>query len=545
MSVTKASLNKVLLSDNIAIAQLGGDQFFSNYGTKNRFTITISNNTTNNKIITIVFPEFTMVLTFKTSPNDTGLQLPLTDITDNSSYDALKDAFESNYYLRRFFDRTEITTSLSGDFGRVYTFTAKVAGQAFKALSIDSDDIGKVDVAVTVAGADVVLREGAMGRIEIWNKYGSSFANEKLIGTLEATPVGAEDTLFDLSVIFKKWLELNPSVPDYFLTERWGAHENMVKAFYLRYMEIYGNPALVYNNITEPDPITSNTLLRVVKGGVAYEKGSAINETADALSYYEVYAKDEELVPLLTERVSGKVVVNKTMVHFINYYSSHTDTARIEGVLYFDDGTNVEFEIGTHAAIPAHQVLYWNVGFDYLELESLIPIGKQAVKYSVHVRSNQIKIGETEPTRLTESFMFELDLRYFEHNHYFYYHNRLGGIETVWVHGDVVEVPEFSGTEVEKAITLPYSTGNILTTDSQFRRLWNVNTGWRVYEEDFEDLKNLINSNYVKWLPDRKVYDKENFVDVIIDKGSVGGWPSDKDNLGGLNFTIKLANLEN
>lgn len=545
MSVTKASLNQVLLSDNIAIAQLGGDQFFSNYGSKNRFTITISNNTTNNKTITIVFPEFTMVLVFKTSPNDTGLQLPLTDITVNSSYNALAAAFDSNYYLKRFYNRTEVTTNLSGDFGRVYTFTAKETGQKFKALDIISDDTGKVDVAITVAGADIILKEGAMARLEIWNRFGSGLTSEQLIGTLEATPVSVEDSLFDLSVIFKKWLALNPSVPDFFLTERWGAYEHMVKAFYLRYMEVYGNPALVYNNITDPETIRSSTLLRVVKGGVSYEQGSAINIEADANSFYKIYAEPEELVPLLTERVSGKVVVNKTMTHFINYYSNKTDNARIEGVLYFDDGTNVEFEIGTHVSIPAHQVLYWNVGFDYLELEDLIPTGKQAVKYSVHVRSNQIRLGETDPIRLTESFMFELDLRYFEYNHYFYYHNRLGGIETVWVHGDVIETPEFSGTEVEKAITLPYSTGNIITTDSQFRRLWNVNTGWRVYEEDFEDLKNLVNSNYVKWLPDRKVFDKENFVDVIIDKGSVGGWPSDKDNLGGINFNIKLANLEN
>ncbi len=535
MTISRTPLQPVILSHNPIYYDLQTDKYLTVNGTKQVFKIYLKEtggNPANNDEITLTFNDFTITLTFKTTPDDSGLQLPLYNTAVNASYDDVEAALRANYYLSTYFVMTVTTIVGSGTFGKEYVFTQRDRPQEFRLLSSSSFNTAKVETTITTAYVARQYKGGYKAFLDVYeqvNKAGAREYNNK-IATLEghSTPEGIIN--FDLASLFRKWNKLQPDFPRVLVDDIYPC-PNVMRYFYLNCGEMYGNPALVAHNVTDPETVGTDPYKKVILGGLNF-LGVPNN------NFYDDYI-DAGANKFLTTQVSGKKVVNKACPTYLYHYLNTSSPVHVKGTLYFDDGTNANFNGPINgAALPAEVIYGYSVGYNDLNLDSLITSTKDAMKYEVWLEDGS-------SNRISEKFMFEVDTRYNVYNNYFFCHNPFGGIDTIWMTGTFMETPEFSGVELQKAVVTDYTEGNIDTVDSQLRKSFAANTGWKRYKEEMEHIRIMLQSNHVRWLPDAAhLPGYTEPIKVNIVKESIGEWPADTNNIFGLNFEFKLSHFE-
>ena len=535
MTISRGTIPEVILSHNPIYSDLQSDSYVTGSPAKQVFRMYLKEtggNPANNDTITLTFNDFTLTLTFKTSPDDSGLQLPLYDTTVNASYDDVEAALRANYYLNLYFVMTVTTIVGSGTFGKQYVFTQRNFAQEFRLFSSTTFNAAKVETTITTNYSYLNIKTGYKAFIDVfhqWNKNIARVYNEK-IATLEGH-VDFEGVIkFDITSIFRRWNELQPNFP-ILLTDDIYPCTNVMKYYYMVCGEMYGNPPVVANNVTNPETVGTDPYKKVILGGLDF-LGVPNNTFIDD---YINAAQNK----FLTTQVSGKKVVNKACPLYLYHYLNTSSPVHVKGTLYFDDGTNANFDGPINAGILSAEVIYgYRVGYNQLNLDSLITSTKDAMKYEVWLEDGS-------SNRISEKFMFEVDTRYNVYNNYFFCHNPFGGIDTIWMTGTFMETPEFSGVELQKAVVTDYTEGNIDTVDSQLRKSFAANTGWKRYKEEMEHIRIMLQSNHVRWLPDvAHLPGYTEPIKVNIVKESIGEWPADTNNIFGLNFEFKLSHFE-
>lgn len=536
MTISRTPLQEVILSHNPIYYDLQTDIYLTANGTKQVFNLYFKEtggNPANNDVMTLQFNDFSMDLTFKTSPDDSGLQLPLYDTAVSASFDDVEAALRSNYYLKTFFIIT--VTSIVGagpTYGRQYIFTQRNFAQEFRLTGSTSFNTAKAEATITTNYVARQYRAGFKGIIDVMEQKNIAGAREynNMIGVLEGHPTPDGVMNFDLSAMFRRWNSLKPDFP-VLLTDDIYPCPNVMRYFYMVCGESYGSPSLIGSNITDPETVGTDPYKKVILGGLPFL--GVPNNT-----FYDDYI-DAVQNKFLTLQVSGKKVVNKACPQYLYHYLNASSPVHVKGTLYFDDGTSTNFNGPINAgALAAEKIYGYRVGYNQLDLDTLISSVKDAMKYEVWLEDGS-------GNRISEKFMFEVDTRYSTYNHYFFCHNPLGGIDTLWMSGEFAELPEFSGVELQKAVVTNYTEGNIETHDSKLRKGYAANTGWKKHKEEMEHMRILLQSNHVRWLPDSAVL--EGFTEPIkinIVKESISDWPGDINNIFGLSFEFKLAHYE-
>ncbi len=536
MTISRTPLQEVILSNNPIYYDLQTDIYLTVNGTKQVFILYFKEtggNPVNNNVLTLLFNDFSVNLTFKTAPDDSGLQLPLYNTAVNSSFDDVEAALRSNYYLSTYFVMNATTiVGGGGTFGRQYIFTQRDRPQEFRLIDSVSFDAAKAEVTISTAYVARQYRSGFKGIVDVFEQINIAGAREynNKIGVLEGHPNTEGIMNFDLSALFRRWSKLKPDFPRVLSDDIYPC-TNVMRYFYLICGEAYGTPTLIGSNVTDPETVGTDPYKKVILGGLPF-LGVPNN------NFFDFYI-DAGANKFLTTQESGKKVVNKACPHYLYHYLNTSSPVHVKGTLYFDDGTTTNFNGPINGSpLPAQKIYGYKVGYNQLNLDSLITSTKDAMKYEVWLEDGS-------SNRISEKFMFEVDTRYSTYNHYFFCHNPLGGIDTLWMTGEFNELPEFSGVELQKAVVTNYTEGNIDTYDSKLRKGYAANTGWKKHKEEMEHIRVLLQSNNVRWLPDSAIL--AGFTEPIkvnIVKESIGDWPGDTNNIFGLSFEFKLSHYE-
>ena len=537
MSIGLTPIPEVILSHNPVYSDFQSDNYSSGSITKQVFRIYFKEtggNSLNNETLTIQFNDFSMVLTFKTTPDDSGLQLPLYDTTVNPlGSDAVLDALNKNYYLTQFFTvSASYITGAGPTYGRQYNFTQRNFGQEFRYFGHESSNPLKSEASIITNYSYLSVKKGYQCFVELYEQDNITLARKYNlpIAKLDAHIDLSGVALFDISSVFRRWNSLKPDFP-VLLTDDIYPCNNVMKYYYIRFGEKMGYPAIIGETLTQPTAVGTDPYKKVILGGLPFlgvPNNTFYNDYIDAVQN-----------KFLTLQVSGKKVVNKACPQYLYHYLNASSPVHVKGTLYFDDGTSTNFNGPINAgALAAEKIYGYRVGYNQLDLDTLVSSVKDAMKYEVWLEDGSAN-------RISEKFMFEVDTRYSTYNHYFFCHNPLGGIDTLWMSGEFAELPEFSGVELQKAVVTNYTEGNIETHDSKLRKGYAANTGWKKHKEEMEHMRILLQSNHVRWLPDSAVL--EGFTEPIkinIVKESISDWPGDINNIFGLSFEFKLAHYE-
>ncbi len=533
MTITKNRMPEgAVLSHNLVPVEISTDKYLLSAGTKQVIRLVFVDNTSNNKTITIGWKEFDMVLTFKTTPDDSGMQLPLYNKTLITGYDTLIVALKANYYLQRYYIITSTVTLVSGHYECTVNMTQRQFGQAFAAINIAGNDGTKYTPSIPTAQIMPVYSTNFRALLDLyWQVNGAGAQNyNNLISQLDASSV--DDTgicQFNLNDVFKKWRELRPDFPLMADVEIERC-DNVMKNYWVRIAESYGTPELINSNVMEPSAPAANNYLKVILGGMPFL-------TWPGNTFYADYI-NSGTNKFLTTQISGKTTVTQVMKNWLYFYMKTNPTSfHIKGMLYLSDGTSVAIPATTAQTPTQKTINRAAVGYTQLGLNSLLS-GLEPVSYDVWIEDNT-------NTRITEIFNFKIDLRYNEYENYLFFHNSLGGVDTVLITGNVSPIPEQRADEIQKAIANDYTNGNIETINSQTRLAWDVNTGYRQNKNEIDHLIELGQSNEVRWLPDSKM--KAGVTEpirVVIEKDSVKNWPADTDNMYCLQFKMREAHYE-
>lgn len=535
MSLSKLLMPEdVVLSHNVIPVNVETDKYRTTLGTKQVLRIFTTGNTTAGKKITIQFKDFDMELTFATTPDDSGLQLPLYDGAISTGYDTLITALKSNYYLDRYYVITLSTSLVSGFYQATINFTQRSFGQEFAAVSISDDD--STNFVTSIPTAQVMPSYGANFRFLCDLYYQSnptlSRSYSNLVAQLDASGNDENIGQFNLSEIFKNWDLLKPDFPSDVSFQQC---PNVLKNYYLLLAESYGSPETARNNITEPSSIAANTYKQVILGGLPYLKWPSNTFMDDYI--------DAAIVKFLTVRKSGKIHVPKQMPNWFSFYlkSSVTDLV-LKVKLYMSDGTNTTVSKATFSG-TTDQKSIWQVavGYDQLDIDSDLTPTTEPVKY-------EFWIEDGAADQITEKFVLMMDTRYNEYNSYFFFHNYLGGIDVLWCSGQSEFLPEYSGNEVAFATKNDYTEGNFEAKNSKTRFSFSFNSGNKSNIDETNCFLEMIQSNYVRLLPDPKLRpgftDPTKLMKVVIDKSSIDSIPQDIQSIFSLKFVAKEGHNE-
>lgn len=534
MSLSKLQMPEdVMLSNNVMPISIETDKYRTTLGTKQVLKVEFTDNTTAGKKIIFGWKEFEMTLTFATTPNDTGLQLPLYDKTLITGYDTLIAAFRANYYLDRYFVITPVVSFVSGNYKLVITFTQRAYGQDFAAVTLTGDDATKYVPSILTAQVMPVYNANYRFLLDIYRQINPLGSREyRLLAELDASGNDENIGTFNISEVFKNWSDLKADFP---IDTSFQPCTNVLQNYYLQFAESYGSTEIAQNNVTEPATIGTNTFLQVIKGGMPLLEFPSNTFLADFV--------DATFNRFLTAQISGKTTVCKTQPNFLCWYQKDDVTDFVLKVtMYFDDGTDTTITALTDSGSQTGRKVYQiGVGYNDLSLDSLLGVGVGPMSYEVWVEDGSA-------VRLTEKFKFLVDTRWNEYNNFLFFHNQFGGIDSVWLSGDCLLVPEFTGNEVQKAILNDYTSGNIEAKNSKTRFSYQFYSGHKQYKNEIDHLMEMVQSNDVRLLPDPKLRpgysDVFNLLKIIIDKGSAKDFPADSESIFTMSFKAREAHYE-
>ena len=535
MTLSKITVpDSVVLSHNVIPVTLETDKYRSTLGTKQVLKLVCTTNTTAGKKLTIGWQEFDMDLVFATTPDDSGMQLPLYDKALITGFDSLLAAFKTNYYLDRYYVIALVVSGSAGAYVGTFTFTQRSFGQSWAAASFTGDDPTKYAPTIDVAQVMPVYAANYRFLCDIFYQFNPASARSysNFIAQLDASGNDENIGKFNLQEIFKKWSTLTPNFPT---TNDFQECPDVIKNYYLVFSESYGSVEMAKNTITEPATLGAGLYNQVILGGLAYLEHPVSTFLADYI--------DATYNKFLTRHISGKTTVNKQMEHWLSWYQKADVTdLKLKVTLYMSDGTSVTVTKTTNTGSFSGKKIYQvAVGYNELALDLDLTALTEPIKYEVWAEDGA-------SVRLTEKFTFAVDLRYNEYNNYLYYHNCLGGIDTEWITGAVLQTPEVSGNELVYATQNDYEIGNIDIRNSKTRYSYDFNTGFKQNKNEIVHLIEMLQSNNVRWLPDPKIrsgnFTSTNLMKVVIDKGSIKEWVNDVDSIYSLSFTVLEGHYE-
>lgn len=224
---------------------------------------------------------------------------------------------------------------------------------------------------------------------------------------------------------------------------------------------------------------TDSDIYYIAKSGLSYEQWHP----------HEFFSQKiiQQKVPLLFPARGEKCGLGEMKYFFWMYPYADSAQQTLTYKVYFSDGTSAS----TNA--PTIFGGKWSIfcapsGFSQSGLDSLVPDGKTAVKYSLKVA--------TGATTIVEEYFFEIDYRNFYETHQLVYRNSIGGLESIRLRGQIDFAADYDRQLAQKTVPPAwYSNMNLLplATDESTEELTNYtgDTGW-ISKEACDKVRDLF-----------------------------------------------------
>jgi hypothetical protein len=174
---------------------------------------------------------------------------------------------------------------------------------------------------------------------------------------------------------------------------------------------------------------------------------------------------------------------------FLYLWCNTTDTYKLGVRMYYTDGTDsYSYNILNRATGSA--LVCWPVGYDVLDLDTLKTAGKTVRYYEVFVI---LGADIATATNTTEFFKIVPDFQFYEKKHFFFFLNSLGGMDTVFMSGDMELNIETVGEKYqvsERDHTEEYTYGELKSGIKTFTNPNKYFTGYKskAYVEYLQEL---------------------------------------------------------
>lgn len=455
------------------------------------------------------------IITFKTSDNDLVFTCKNTPVTDyeippytfgnQAQFVAMVDKIINNYLIRRYYDSFVFPLALNNEL--------ILAGYATNENPdwwiTDVEIIGPTHTKAAQVPDLATYNERHLFLADIIVYENYRFFFKDLPTTLDTLTAAANDdntaginlesTMDDVA-----GMSGHPMV--YGSAEKIAICANSVLPYSFLAYEEFGNPLL--QTIPIESPVGADQFYYVVKSGMR-------NMKVTQAEFKQFYVDAAE-VRFLTQLPNATMRVTKDMPNRLYFYNKTAGTNyQIKGNILLDDGTTVPY---THAVANTgyltHAIYKVLAGYDELELELSIPVGRHALRYSVYVYDGTNNVAKTE------EFWFKLETRYSDESNFFYFHNAFGGYDGVWMSGELI-----LGLDHE---SFKFKGGDNVIRNKQRSTIntHSIMTGVK-YKEEIMALGELLNSDDVYWIskgrvaPDRLVQvsfenkDKNNLVSSL------------------------------
>lgn len=164
---------------------------------------------------------------------------------------------------------------------------------------------------------------------------------------------------------------------------------------------------------------TFSSILYAIKGGMAYDQWHPTDW------FYSYLIGRTNFLGYTT----GTEKTTPNAASFLFFLAPANDTYTLSAVIIDDSGTSYTYTMPTTIVAPAWAVVCLPSCYSLLGLQSLLPVGSFAVKYTV------IITGAT--AGLVAQRLFKFDYRNFYNVSAVCYRNSLGGLETLFLRGQV------------------------------------------------------------------------------------------------------------
>ena len=401
------------LTGNPVRVKLTGNQMYLSLGAKHILQLAFSTGAqvTANSWIQFAFGNYSIKITFTTTPDDSGLQFKTSQAIDSAWITDFFSFLGANYYIDKFF---AIVTALN-----TITLVAREIGIDSRIVFSKLPALTSITGFTVVNGADPVLQNGYQLVCMLYD------GNDALIGEDAVTANSDQSAVIDVqeyleSEITKQresaWtLFTYPSGEDSVIQ-----HDEFLLEFYLRFAEKYNNQVRKL--------YTSTTYLALL-GGLNTAK---LEELAAAGKCFSDYFTEKKM--FLTFSPSIKITGLRTPERL--YFFNQSGVAGIVmAKKYYANNDDDEVTIGVvEDAVSV---------FEIICSANTFTTGEHAlVKY-------KIWIEDGDGNALSEEKWYYVDQIFYPYEYYFLFRNSLGGYDTLRITGRMKYKPEFDRTSFE------------------------------------------------------------------------------------------------
>lgn len=423
MSLTISNLSSipdVALVKNPLFFQVNTDALYSTVGSEaaNTFTFTANPTNTENFDVTLDNLELTFNLEFKTSPDDSGFQLPIGTHTSSSYINSLVTALQSNYYINKYFIVSNGGTSK-------VDFTAREKGTSFNVSFASS--VSHTESAT--AGVDPVQRENfSIG----CNVYFTNAGDPSFILELNAAVDDDGDCEVDIAPYLLPLL-LTPDFPSFYQSTISILTGNK-QTYLVEFFESYGDPLVSYQ-------LSSVTNKSFIRGGIS------LNDSEDYPDIINDFLSQGKWMSMLP---TTRYVTTDQHI-FSNWYNySDVDQFSLLVEVFYSDDTSQQISKFLYEDIDLEEIACIPLGFEQLALDTIDP-EKTPIKYTCQL------VKAAALTEVAETLTFYIEENHFNEQ-FFLYEGSLGTMETFRSTGAKEFKMKVSKEEFRKALPAAYTS---------------------------------------------------------------------------------------
>lgn len=272
--------------------------------------------------------------------------------------------------------------------------------------------------------------------VYIENAYGSnSFTTAK---SQAFYPSEQGQVNFDVRRIIHAYLEFyvpNPSL------KRPIQAFNQRKRYRVDYLLMKGNELI--------GEVQTGAILTAVKGGLAYDEWHPHK-------FFTSLILDKKM-PLQFDPCR-KIAFNELRYFFWLYPYNDLEPQTVMIDIHLDDDTTIQYNMPQTVITNKWGVCCAPIGFNYIGLNALVPAGATAVSFSVQVK--------TATTSIVAPFTFMLEQRNYYNTYQLMYRNSLGGLETLYLRGQVDFEADYTRQAVQNTPPPNYFSNKVLLGDA-------------------------------------------------------------------------------
>lgn len=456
------SLNKVppkiSLCDNPIPVIINSDNYIQTAGTKCRIYLQFSlTGPLVDDYFTLAWGDNSLTFTFKTNPDDSGLQLPIYQTGNIFTWlEAVATTLRSNYLLN-----SDFKVSYPGDPGYNIDITARNTGTAYEITF--SESATSLEIHSFVVGTDDVYRNFYRLILQVYLEAALEY-NDILLGEDEL-PVNEDGNAeFDIAGFVKPEFEYEFHFPE-IGSVRVFLREKTIKQIALRYAETYDNS--IYKMFKSPT--------HYVKAGGINKRDLDFYDSEDS-NYFDYSANQKHF---LTWCPDNKIISINQPEKLFFIFCVHSGLTK----LMCKSSHNGIDILQTIEEFTAEQ----HCVYEFVISPYLILSNYESEKF-------EIWLQDADDERISEIRTYYLDHKTYLNERFFFFKNSFGVTETLRCTGiksKNVEINRSAGNVVNDI------TGNnareIKVFDNVEKQKLKTNTGWSsLLSKNPKDFKNYL-----------------------------------------------------